>query len=109
MKSPQELAVLAQRLIEVISEPYVIEGHMVTVGSTIGIAVAPTDGNDADHLLRNADLALYRAKAAGKSTFRFFEPEMDAQAQARRQLEIDSALGTRWPKRSRCTTSRSSI
>jgi diguanylate cyclase (GGDEF)-like protein/PAS domain S-box-containing protein len=89
MKSPQELAVLAQRLIDVISEPYVIEGHMVTVGSTIGIAVAPTDGADADHLLRNADLALYRAKAAGKSTFRFFEPEMDAQAQTRRQLEID--------------------
>jgi diguanylate cyclase (GGDEF)-like protein/PAS domain S-box-containing protein len=89
MKSPQELAVLAQRLIDVISQPYVIEGHMVTVGSTIGIAVAPTDGADADHLLRNADLALYRAKAAGKSTFRFFEPEMDAQAQTRRQLEID--------------------
>jgi diguanylate cyclase (GGDEF)-like protein/PAS domain S-box-containing protein len=89
MKSPQELGVLAQRLIDVISEPYVIEGHMVTVGSTIGIAVAPTDGDDADHLLRNADLALYRAKAAGKSTFRFFEPEMDAQAQTRRQLEID--------------------
>ena len=89
MKSPQELGILAQRLIQIISEPYVIEGHMVTVGSTIGIAVAPTDGNDADHLLRNADMALYRAKAAGKSTFRFFEPEMDAQAQARRQLEID--------------------
>ena len=89
MKSPQELGILAQRLIQVVSEPYVIEGHMVTVGSTIGIAVAPTDGNDADHLLRNADMALYRAKAAGKSTFRFFEPEMDAQAQARRQLEID--------------------
>ncbi len=89
VKSPQELAILAQRLIDVISEPYVIEGHMVTVGSTIGIAVAPTDGDDADHLLRNADLALYRAKAAGRSTFRFFEPEMDAQAQTRRQLEID--------------------
>jgi diguanylate cyclase (GGDEF)-like protein/PAS domain S-box-containing protein len=89
MKSPQELAVLAQRLIDVVSEPYVIEGHMVTVGSTIGIAVAPADGHDADHLLRNADLALYRAKAAGKSTLRFFEAEMDAQTQARRQLEID--------------------
>jgi diguanylate cyclase (GGDEF)-like protein/PAS domain S-box-containing protein len=89
MKSPQELAVLAQRLIDVVNEPYIVEGHLVTVGTTIGIAVAPTDGEDADRLLRNADLALYRAKAAGKSTFRFFEPEMDAQAQARRQLEID--------------------
>jgi diguanylate cyclase (GGDEF)-like protein/PAS domain S-box-containing protein len=89
LKSPQELAVLAQRLIEIVSEPYLVEGHLVTVGTTIGIAVAPTDGEDADRLLRNADLALYRAKADGKSTFRFFEPEMDAQAQARRQLEID--------------------
>jgi diguanylate cyclase (GGDEF)-like protein/PAS domain S-box-containing protein len=89
VKSPQELAVLAQRLIDVVSEPYVIEGHLLTVGTTIGIAVAPTDGEDADRLLRNADLALYRAKADGKSTFRFFEPDMDAHAQARRQLEID--------------------
>ncbi len=89
LKSPQELAVLAQRVIDVVSEPYLVEGHLVTVGTTIGIAVAPTDGGDADRLLRNADLALYRAKADGKSTFRFFEQEMDAQAQARRQLEID--------------------
>jgi diguanylate cyclase (GGDEF)-like protein/PAS domain S-box-containing protein len=89
VKSPQDLAVLAQRLIEVISEPYITDGHVLTVGTTIGIAVAPTDGDDADRLLRNADLALYRAKADGKSTFRFFEPEMDAKAQARRQLEID--------------------
>ncbi|MCZ7595708.1 MAG: EAL domain-containing protein [Hyphomicrobium sp.] len=89
VKAPQELAVLAQRLIDVVSEPYVTEGHVLTVGTTIGIAVAPTDGEDADRLLRNADLALYRAKADGKSTFRFFEPELDAQAQARRQLEID--------------------
>ena len=89
LKSPQELAVLAQRVIDVVSEPYLVEGHLVTVGTTIGIAVAPTDGDDADRLLRNADLALYRAKADGKSTFRFFEQEMDAQAQARRQLEID--------------------
>jgi len=89
VKSPQELAALAQRLIEVVSEPYLIEGQVVSVGATIGIAVAPTDGDDADRLLRNADLALYRAKAEGKGTFRFFEAEMDAGAQARRQLEID--------------------
>jgi diguanylate cyclase (GGDEF)-like protein/PAS domain S-box-containing protein len=89
MKSPQELALLAQKLIEVISDPYFIDGHAITVGATIGIAVSPTDGVDADRLLRNADLALYRAKSDGKSTFRFFEHEMDAKAQARRQLEVD--------------------
>jgi predicted signal transduction protein with EAL and GGDEF domain len=80
---------LAQRLIDTVSEPYMIEGHALTVGATIGIAVAPTDGEDADRLLRNADLALYRGKSDGKSTFRFFEQEMDAKAQARRQLETD--------------------
>lgn len=89
MKSPQELGMLAQRLIDLISEPYSIDGHAISIGATIGIAVSPTDGMDADRLLRNADLALYRAKSDGKSTFRFFEHEMDAKAQARRQLEID--------------------
>jgi diguanylate cyclase (GGDEF)-like protein/PAS domain S-box-containing protein len=89
VRRPEELAALAQRLIEVVSEPYQIEGLAVSVGTTVGIAVAPGDGDDADRLLRNADLALYRAKADGKSTFRFFEVEMDARAQARRQLEID--------------------
>ncbi|MFA5898888.1 MAG: EAL domain-containing protein [Hyphomicrobium sp.] len=89
VKSPQDLALLAERLIHVVSEPYMVEGHILTVGTTIGIAVAPGDGEDADRLLRNADLALYRAKADGKSTFRFFESEMDAKAQARRQLETD--------------------
>ncbi len=89
VRAPEELAALAQRLIDVVSEPYHIEGQTVSVGATIGIAVAPGDGEDADRLLRNADLALYRAKADGRSTFRFFEAEMDARAQVRRQLEID--------------------
>ena len=89
VKSPEELVGLAQRLIKVVSQPYQIEGLAVSIGTSVGIAVAPNDGEDADRLLRNADMALYRAKAEGKSTFRFFEAEMDARAQARRQLEID--------------------
>ena len=89
VKSPEELAAYAEKLIEVVSEPYLIDGLAVSVGTTVGIAVAPGDGEDADRLLRNADLALYRAKADGKSTYRFFETEMDARAQMRRQLEID--------------------
>jgi diguanylate cyclase (GGDEF)-like protein/PAS domain S-box-containing protein len=88
-KSPEELALLAQRLIDVVSEPYVLAGQSVTIGMTIGIAVSPNDGEDADRLLRNADLALYRAKAEGRGGFRFFEAEMDRRAQARRELEID--------------------
>jgi predicted signal transduction protein with EAL and GGDEF domain len=61
----------------------------VIIGSGIGIAVAPDDGTDPDQLLKNADLALYRAKADGRGTYRFFETGMDARAQARRLLEID--------------------
>jgi diguanylate cyclase (GGDEF)-like protein/PAS domain S-box-containing protein len=89
MRVPEEVALMAERLIGALSEPYLIEGHVVSVGASIGIAVAPGDGEDSDRLLRNADLALYRAKAEGKGTFRFFEAEMDARAQARRQLELD--------------------
>jgi diguanylate cyclase (GGDEF)-like protein len=80
---------LAERLLTVISEPYELDGHMVAVGASIGIALAPDDGEDPDRLLKQADMALYRAKGDGKGAFRFFEPEMDARVQARRQLEMD--------------------
>ena len=59
------------------------------IGTSVGIAVGPTDGVSPDQIMRNADLALYRAKGDGRGTFRFFEPEMDAQMQARRALERD--------------------
>jgi diguanylate cyclase (GGDEF)-like protein/PAS domain S-box-containing protein len=87
--APSEVSHLAERVLEAISAPYVLDGHQVTVGASIGIALAPGDGQDADQILRNADMALYRAKADGKATFRFFEAEMDARVQARRQLEVD--------------------
>jgi diguanylate cyclase (GGDEF)-like protein len=80
---------LANRLIEVISAPYEIQGHQITIGVSIGIAVTPEDGTDPDQLLKNADLALYRAKADGRGIFHFFEVGMDARAQARRLLEVD--------------------
>jgi diguanylate cyclase (GGDEF)-like protein/PAS domain S-box-containing protein len=82
-------AKLASRLVEVISAPYEIQGHQITIGLSIGIAVAPNDGSDPDQLLKNADLALYRAKADGRGIFHFFEVGMDARAQARRVLEVD--------------------
>ena len=69
--------------------PFDLDGHQVVVGASIGIAIAPTDAADADQLLKNADMALYRAKADGRGTYRFFEPEMDARMQARRALELD--------------------
>jgi len=92
---PVGATVLAQHLIETIAAPYEIDGHSVVIGTSIGIAVAPNDGTDPDAILKNADLALYRAKAEGRGGYRFFEAAMDASMQARRLLELDlrSALG----------------
>ncbi|TIN17156.1 MAG: EAL domain-containing protein, partial [Mesorhizobium sp.] len=86
---PVESTALAQRVIDGLSVPYVIDGHGVMISASVGISIAPNDGWDADQLLKNGDLALYRAKAEGRRTYRFFEPEMDARMQARRFLELD--------------------
>jgi diguanylate cyclase (GGDEF)-like protein len=89
IRDPAEATSLAQRIIALISEPYDIDGHQAIIGASIGIAVGPSDGLRPDKLLRNADLALYRAKGDGRGQFRFFEPAMDQQMQARRILEQD--------------------
>jgi diguanylate cyclase (GGDEF)-like protein len=86
---PVGATVLAQHLIETIAAPYEINGHSVVIGTSIGIAVAPNDGSDPDAILKNADLALYRAKAEGRGVYRFFEAAMDASMQVRRLLELD--------------------
>jgi diguanylate cyclase (GGDEF)-like protein len=86
---PTDATALAQRIIGAISEPFDIDGHQAVIGASIGIAVGPGDGLSPDELLRNADLALYRAKDDGRGTFRFFEAGMDLQMQARRILEQD--------------------
>jgi diguanylate cyclase (GGDEF)-like protein len=88
-RGPEHAGTLAQRLINAINQPYEIDGHHVVVSASIGIAIAPNDGTTTEQLLRNADMALYRAKSEGRATFRFFEPEMDANLQARRHLELD--------------------
>jgi predicted signal transduction protein with EAL and GGDEF domain len=86
---PTEATSLAQRIIAEISAPYDLDGHQATIGTSIGIAVSPNDGSTPEKLLRNADLALYRAKGDGRGTFRFFEPAMDEHMQARRIVEQD--------------------
>jgi diguanylate cyclase (GGDEF)-like protein/PAS domain S-box-containing protein len=86
---PTDATELAARLIELIAEPFDILGNQVVIGASIGIAIAPTDGKEPDQLLRNADMALYRAKSSGRGSYHFFQPEMDAQMQARHALEID--------------------
>ena len=84
-----DMTALASRLIEVVGAPYEIDGHQIIVGVSVGIAVAPADGNKPDVLMKNADLALYRAKKDGGGAYRFFELEIDARMQARLALEID--------------------
>ena len=83
------LSAIARAVIERISMPYMIDGAHVSIGASLGVAVSPDDGATADALVRNADLALYAAKADGKGVHRFYEAEMHANAKDRRLLEID--------------------
>src|SRR5215468_9517436 len=89
LRSRDEVTDLVERIFEAIRTPYECLGHQVSTDASIGIALAPQDGRDLDRILKNADLAIYAAKAAGRRTHRFFEPVMDAQVRARRQLETD--------------------
>jgi diguanylate cyclase (GGDEF)-like protein len=80
---------LADRLLQVVTEPYDLFGRKIFVGMSIGITSAPDDGCDADALIRNADLALYQAKSEGRNRYCFFESAMETQARERRDLEDD--------------------
>ena len=84
-----EASTLATRLVEIIGAPYLIQGQQLIIGTTLGISISPDDGLDPDELLKKADMALYRAKGDGRGGYRFFEPGMDARAQARRILQLD--------------------
>ena len=81
------ISVLATRLIEIVSAPYDIDGQMVFVGVSVGIAVAPTDGTAPDTLMKNADLALYRAKNDGRGRYAFFEASMEKHLLDRHRIE----------------------
>ncbi|MET0366639.1 MAG: EAL domain-containing protein [Methylobacterium sp.] len=89
VERPEDAAVLARRIIDVLKAPYVLSNQTVSVGVTIGVTVAPGDGTSCGKLLKNADVALARAKAEARGAFRYFEPDMDARLQARRELESD--------------------
>jgi diguanylate cyclase (GGDEF)-like protein len=80
---------LAENIIQSIHAPYDLDHQQVNVGVSIGIALAPNDGADPNQLLKHADLALYRAKAEGRGSYDFFEPEMDLRMRARREMELD--------------------
>ena len=83
------VATVAQRILDVIAEPFDLNEQTVNVCTSIGIAASQRDGDGPDQLLKNADTALYRAKAEGRAIYRFFEPQMYAELQTRRLMEFD--------------------
>jgi diguanylate cyclase (GGDEF)-like protein len=85
---PTNAGALAERVINAFDQPFAVDGHQIAIGTSVGITISPNDGHDADQLIKNADMALYRAKADGRGAFRFFEPAMDAEMKARHTLEI---------------------
>ena len=88
IEDPKHIALIAARIVNTLAQPMTIDGKQIELGASVGIAVAPVDGMDADTLLRNADLALYRAKSDGRGTYHFFEREMDDALKIRRTLEL---------------------
>jgi diguanylate cyclase (GGDEF)-like protein len=86
---PDELSQIARSVIASLSIPYLIQGASITIGCSVGIAIAPEHGETAEVLIRNADLALYAAKGDGRGVHKFFQPNLLAQAQLRKQLEDD--------------------
>jgi len=95
VEEPTDTATLARRICDAIKAPYDLHGHAVVLDTSIGIAIAPNDGTEPNELLKNADMALYGAKADGRGSYRFFEAAMDARMKARRALELAlrNALG----------------
>ena len=89
MNQRDQAAVLANRILVALTEPYDIDGRKIVIGTSIGITLAPKDADDADKLVRHADLALYKAKSEGRNRYRFFETAMEADARDRRELEED--------------------
>jgi len=88
VETAQDAAAIAGHIVSRMAEPFEIDGHSVVIGASIGIAVAPGDGTTSETLLKNADLALYRAKNDGRGAYHFFEKGMDATLQERRLLEV---------------------
>jgi len=87
IRAPNEATGLAQRLIGLVKAPFEIDGHSINVGLSVGIGLAPQDGQDGEDLLKCTDMALYRAKSDGRGVYRLFHAEMDASHQARRVWE----------------------
>jgi diguanylate cyclase (GGDEF)-like protein len=95
LPASENLAALADKLQSCFDRPIMIDGQQADASASMGIAVAPDDGRDGITLMKNADLALYRAKRDGKASYHFFEQSLDEQARHRRQMELDLRLAIR--------------
>lgn len=84
-----DCASIARAIYEALNRDVTLDGRVLPLSASFGIAIGPGDGSDGDTLLKNADLALYRAKSEGKGTYQFFEASLDREARRRRQLELD--------------------
>jgi diguanylate cyclase (GGDEF)-like protein/PAS domain S-box-containing protein len=89
VKEISHVETIVRVILESLQVPFFIDGHQIFISCSIGICIWPGDGDDAETLMRNADSAMHRAKEAGRNTFRFFTPEMDATAQARAKLAVE--------------------
>ena len=89
VKSPENAAGLAERIIATLQQPYEIDGHHIVIGASVGISIAPQDGLLSEILMKNADIALYVAKAAGRATYRMFEPALNESVRHRQAIELE--------------------
>jgi diguanylate cyclase (GGDEF)-like protein/PAS domain S-box-containing protein len=92
VRQAEDAAVTAQAIVAALAKPFEIDGETVSIGASIGIAIAPRDGRDAESLLQYADVALYRVKSDKGRDFRYFEPAMDQALRARREMKRDLSL-----------------
>jgi diguanylate cyclase (GGDEF)-like protein/PAS domain S-box-containing protein len=89
LAAPEDASLAARRIIESLEQPVELDGHRIGIGVSVGIGIGARDGLDADTLFRNADIALYRAKAAGRNTYRFYEAGMNSLVSQRNLLELE--------------------
>ena len=87
VQSPQDVATVAQKVLDQLAQPFILDGHEVVVTTSIGVAIYPQDAQDAEGLQKNSDAAMYHAKEKGKNNYQFFKPEMNVQVNARLSLE----------------------
>jgi len=88
----EDAAIVAEKMLDTLARPFSLNGREVYVTGSLGLSICPSDGEDAESLLRNADVAMYRAKEEGRNSFRFYVPEMDTRMRARVEIEHDLRL-----------------